>query len=995
MKPLDSHVHRPFRLPSPVRVGVIAAIAVLAASIGQTVASPASAQTPDAAFLDRGVASLTPDERVGQLVMVNFVGDDVSATSDIATLVRDYKVGAVIVTSSNGNVINRDDTAAQLAALSNGLQQRAFESTRRNDAGTEYYLPLLIATDNEGDLFPFTNVTNGFTQVPNNLTLGAAWSKQHAEATGAIVGKELSAAGINMLLGPVADVLDAPRSGGNGDIGIRSFGGDPAWVGELGRAYVRGVHAGSGGRMITVAKHFPGHGGSDRGTDNEVPTVNKSLDQLRASELVPFAEVDRTDPDDPLGVTDAMMVSHIRYRNFVTSVSAPFTRPISLDALALKALLALPEFAPWQGSHMVMSDSLGVPAVRKWYAQQEGQSDFPNRTIVRDALLAGSDLLPLVEFYRDPDHRGWKDNQLPTIEDSITYMRQQYAADPDFRRRADEAVRRIVSTKLTLYPQLALKQAIVDRAQATAVAGGGGDEMRALAEDALTMIEPQTADAFRARLPRGPLAPDKVVIVECWADCYPYRVKSKLALQDRLLALYGPAGKGRIHPDDVTTISFGELDAWMAKPNDPANTATGTAMRDASWLILGLAEYSGDGSTGAVKRLLDTSAVDFRNKNVVAISYNVPYHLDSTEVSKLAAYFVVYNKTDAAIDSGFRALFGDLTAKGHSPVDVSATSYSIKEVTQPDPDRPFPVHVFSHDNATVNEARTLPLVAGPVLDHNGNTVADGTLVTFALAKDDAQPITVSAKTSDGFVGAQVPLNGAGSYHASASVAGVTSKPLAITVAASAVSQPSPGATIEPEAVATTSDAGGGTNRPLLALALGLPPAVVLTFVAAVWYILRRRRRPAAPLALAAAVVDTNGAVPSGIHAPAPVAAPPTAPPLLRVDVETRRVYVKGVEARPPFSNDQFRLLSFLYECSGKVVGRETLVQHVWPDAHAEGVSEEALDALVRRVRERIVQSGGERSYIVTLRGQGFRLDVDAPEQLAADPPSPSQREQRP
>jgi DNA-binding response OmpR family regulator len=103
--------------------------------------------------------------------------------------------------------------------------------------------------------------------------------------------------------------------------------------------------------------------------------------------------------------------------------------------------------------------------------------------------------------------------------------------------------------------------------------------------------------------------------------------------------------------------------------------------------------------------------------------------------------------------------------------------------------------------------------------------------------------------------------------------------------------------------------------------------------------------------------------------------PPPEPPSLRIDAETRRVYVRGNEARPPLSNEQFRLLLYLYERVGKVVGREELVQHVWPDAHAEGVSEEALDALVRRVRERIVQAGGERSYIVTLRGQGFRLEI--------------------
>ena len=84
---------------------------------------------------------------------------------------------------------------------------------------------------------------------------------------------------------------------------------------------------------------------------------------------------------------------------------------------------------------------------------------------------------------------------------------------------------------------------------------------------------------------------------------------------------------------------------------------------------------------------------------------------------------------------------------------------------------------------------------------------------------------------------------------------------------------------------------------------------------------------------------------------------------------------KKSATRPALSSEQFRLLSCLYERAGKVVARDELVLEVWPDAHADGVSEEALDALVRRVRERLTQGGGERSYIVTLRGQGFRLDA--------------------
>jgi beta-N-acetylhexosaminidase len=952
------------------------AAALVACALLVSQAAPprgAGAQAADDAFLDRVVASLSVDERVGQLVMVNFVGDDVSAQSDIGALVRDFKVGAVLVTASNGNIVNRDDTAAQLADLANGLQQRAFEATRRNDAGGEYYLPLLVSTDNEGDLFPFTNVTHNFTSVPNNMTIGAAWSKKHAEATGSIVGKELSAAGINMLLGPVVDVLDNPRSGGNGDIGIRSFGGNATWAGELGRAYIRGVHSGSGGRMLTVAKHFPGHGGSDRSTDNEVPTVNKSLDQLRRSELAPFAEVDRADAADPLGVTDAMMVSHIRYRNFVQGASDPFTGPISLDAAAFRGFLDLPEFSAWRAGHLVMSDSLGVPAVKKWYSQQTGSAEFPNRTVVRDALLAGSDLLPLVEFYRDPDHRGWKDNQLPAIEDSIRYMREQYASDPGFRRRADDAVRHVIAAKLKLYPKLQLAQVLVDRAASTAAAGQGTDEMRALAEDALTLLQPPTVGELRSRLPRGPQSPEKVLIVECWEDCYPYRVMPKLALQERLLALYGPGGKARLKADDVNTVSFLQLDDWLAKPGDPANAPVAKAVADASWVLLALTEYNPVGRpvSGAARRLLDSPPVDLRNKNLIAIAYNVPYHLDSTEISKLSAYFAVYSKTGAAIDTSFRALFGDVTPEGHAPVSVSGVFYDVADAVQPDPAQAMHVSVFGQQPDAVRDAKSVGLVAGPVLDRNGNPVPDGSIVSFTLAKDDGGTSTATAATVDGMAGAQLPASGRGNYTATAGIGALASQPLALSVTGAAVEEPT---LAPPPAGQPAASAGGGGFPTLLVAGIGGPGALALVAVGAGAVVVARRRRVSASVAGVALGGASPPLSPESVAAPAApaVAAEPAA---LRVDLETRRVYVRGNETKPALSNEQFRLLAYLYERAGKVVGREELVVHVWPDAHAEGVSEEALDALVRRVRERIVQAGGERAFLVTLRGQGFRLDV--------------------
>ena len=135
-------------------------IGLLLVVLSATGSDGARAQGADDGFVERVLASLTPNERVGQLVMVNFVGDDVSAASDIGTLIRDYNVGAVLVTSSNGNIVNRDDTAAQLAALTNGLQQRSFDASRRSDTQKgEYFLPLYVATDsNEGRILRVTPV---------------------------------------------------------------------------------------------------------------------------------------------------------------------------------------------------------------------------------------------------------------------------------------------------------------------------------------------------------------------------------------------------------------------------------------------------------------------------------------------------------------------------------------------------------------------------------------------------------------------------------------------------------------------------------------------------------------------------------------------------------------------------------------------------------------------------------------------------------------------
>ena len=101
--------------------------------------------------------------------------------------------------------------------------------------------------------------------------------------------------------------------------------------------------------------------------------------------------------------------------------------------------------------------------------------------------------------------------------------------------------------------------------------------------------------------------------------------------------------------------------------------------------------------------------------------------------------------------------------------------------------------------------------------------------------------------------------------------------------------------------------------------------------------------------------------------------PPEPQKSLMIDDAKRTVRLHGQELNPPLSLAQFRLLSFLYDSDGAVCGRDDIVGIVWPGTEGIGVSEQAIDALVRRLRDRLSELD-EHNYIVTVRGHGFRLD---------------------
>lgn len=98
------------------------------------------------------------------------------------------------------------------------------------------------------------------------------------------------------------------------------------------------------------------------------------------------------------------------------------------------------------------------------------------------------------------------------------------------------------------------------------------------------------------------------------------------------------------------------------------------------------------------------------------------------------------------------------------------------------------------------------------------------------------------------------------------------------------------------------------------------------------------------------------------------------PDRLRIEKRSRRVWVGGDEISPPLSVSQFQLLELLAEQEGRVVSRKELIARIWRDEEAIEVSEQALDALIRRLRDRLAEADPGHAYIVTVRGHGLRLE---------------------
>ena len=95
---------------------------------------------------------------------------------------------------------------------------------------------------------------------------------------------------------------------------------------------------------------------------------------------------------------------------------------------------------------------------------------------------------------------------------------------------------------------------------------------------------------------------------------------------------------------------------------------------------------------------------------------------------------------------------------------------------------------------------------------------------------------------------------------------------------------------------------------------------------------------------------------------------------IRLEKDSHRTWILNQELDPPLSMLQYKLLSLLSDSSGRVLSRSEVINHVWGAQEAVGVTDQALDALVRRLRDRLAEKDPQHDYVITVRGQGYRLD---------------------
>ena len=294
-------------------------------------------------WVDSVYNSLSDKQKVAQMFMVAAYSNlNEAHYQKLQRMIEEYNVGGLLFMQGGPgrqiNLVNRYQKAAAT--------------------------PLLIGMDLEYGLGMRLDSTMSF---PKQMTLGAIKNDQFIYNLGAEIARQCKLVGAHINFAPVLDINSNPN---NPVTGARSFGEDKAEVAKNGKAYMMGLQDNG---IIANAKHFPGHGDTDKDSHYSLPVINHDLDRLNKNELYPFKSL----MEDGLMST---MIAHIH----IPSIDPTENLPATLSEKLVTGLLK--ESMQFKG--LVFTDALNMKAVTRY---------FPSPEVNLMAVKAGNDMLLLPE----------------------------------------------------------------------------------------------------------------------------------------------------------------------------------------------------------------------------------------------------------------------------------------------------------------------------------------------------------------------------------------------------------------------------------------------------------------------------------------------------------------------------------------------------------------------------------------------------------------------
>lgn len=380
---------------------VVALFAIGALAPAAQTVSPALDKSAEK-WVDTTFKSLTLDEKIGQMIVSStestYLPTDSETYAALADKVARLHIGGIHVFGGT------ERSTSALLNVTGGsviLGQPFATASILNRLQALSRVPMLNTADFEaGAGFRVA----GATLFPRAMAFGAAGDDTLAYEAARITALESRAMGVHLNFSPIADVNNNPR---NPVINTRSFGEDPAAVGRLASAYIRGLHAGG---MLGTLKHFPGHGDTDVDSHLGLPIINSPRERIESVELPPFRA----------GIAagaDAVMTAHIE----LPALDAGAFAPSSLSKPVITGLLR--DELKFDG--LIYTDSMGMDAVAKALS--------PGEAAVR-AVQAGNDIV-----LHSPDD-----------EAAVAAIKAAVASGAIPMARIDASVRRILRAKARL-----------------------------------------------------------------------------------------------------------------------------------------------------------------------------------------------------------------------------------------------------------------------------------------------------------------------------------------------------------------------------------------------------------------------------------------------------------------------------------------------------------------------------------------------------------------